>query len=82
MSSRLSISLDYTKSIQKQIQVVVAHTFNPSTREVETGAIRLGGERNVTGKRQELTGVWSLRFGGDTVQSRQSEDHPLRSEHW
>ena len=61
-----------TQSIQKQIQVVVAHTFNvsdweshtfdPNTWEVETGAIWLGRERNIKGKRQELTGVWSLRL--------------------
>ena len=57
--------------------MVVTHTFNPRTSEVETGMIWLGGERNIKGKRQELTGVWSLRFGGDTVQSRQSEDHPF-----
>ena len=59
----------YTRLIQKQIRVVVAHTFNPSvwesrtlnpsTREVETGTIWLGGERNIRGKRQELTGVWT-----------------------
>ena len=71
--------------MEEQIQVVVAHTLvweshivNPSTREVETGVIWLDRERNIKGKRQELTGVWSLRFGGDTVQSRQSEDHPFR----
>ena len=54
-------TLDYTKPIQKQIQIVVAHTFNPSvweshtfnpsTREVETGVIWLGGERNIKGTR-------------------------------
>ena len=58
-----------------------SHTFNPSTREVETVVIWLDRERNRKGKRQELSGVWSLRFGGDTVQSRQSEDRPLLK-HW
>ena len=70
MSSRLPQA---TQIIQKQTQVVVAHTFSPSiweshtfspsTRKVETGAILLGGGRNIKGKRQELTGVWSLRSG-------------------
>ena len=42
-------TLSYTRLIQKQIQMVVAHTFNlsvwklctfnPSTREVETGVV-------------------------------------------
>ena len=36
--------------------------FNLSTKEVETGAIWLGRERNIKGKRQELSGVWSLRL--------------------
>ena len=36
----------------------MACTYAPSTRKVETGAIWLGGERNVRGKRQELSGVW------------------------
>ena len=31
-------------------QAVVAHTFNPSTREVETGVIWLGRERTITQK--------------------------------
>ena len=39
----------------------------PSTREVETGVILLGGERNRKGKRQELTRVWSLRIPGDSI---------------
>ena len=45
--------MGYTRSIQKEIQVVVAHIFNPSTREVETGAIWLGRDRNIKGKRQD-----------------------------
>ena len=67
-------ALGYTRSIQKQIQVVVvahtystrvweSHTFNYSTTEVETGAIWLGRERNIKGKRQILK-------CGVTVQSR------------
>ena len=50
------------------------HTFNPSTREVETGAIWLGGERNIKGKRQELTGVCSLRIRGHKCSPFWSED--------
>ena len=47
----LKVTLDHTKLIQKQVQVVVvhtfnlsvweSHTFNPSTREVQIGAIFL-----------------------------------------
>ena len=28
-------------------------------------------------KEEETRAYWSLRFGGDTVQSRQSEDRPF-----
>ena len=49
--------MGYTRLTQKQIHVITAYTFNLSTREVETGAIRLGGEENVSGKRQGLAGV-------------------------
>ena len=60
-------TLGYTRWIQKRIQVVVAHifnpsvwvshNFNPSTREVETGVIWLGRERTIKGK----TGTsWSV----------------------
>ena len=50
-----------------------SHAFNPSTREVETGVIWLGRERNI---RQEETGEQcSLRFGGDRwCLEEQSED--------
>ena len=39
-----------------------SHAFNPSTREAETGAIQLGGERNIK-ERQEMSGMWSVRYG-------------------
>ena len=50
--------LGYLRSMQKQILVVhifnpsvwESHTFNYSTREVETVAIWLGGERNIRGR--------------------------------
>ena len=38
------------------------NAFNPDTREVEAGGMWLGRERNIKGKRQELSGVWSLRL--------------------
>ena len=41
----------YTKVISQHLR---SHVFNPSTREVETGVIWLGRERNIKGKRQEL----------------------------
>ena len=40
-----------------------SHRFNSSTREVETGVIWLGGERNLRLKETETQG--SLRFGRD-----------------
>ena len=39
-----------------------------------TGAIWLGGERNIKGKKQELSGVWSLRIHGDRISPVRSED--------
>lgn len=72
----------YTISIQKYIQVALAHTcnshvseshtFNPSSREVKTCATQLSKERSIK-KTQELTTIWSLRFDRNTGQS-QSED--------
>ena len=40
-----------------------SHAFDPSTREVETGVIWLGRERNIRQERQELIEIWrcSLR---------------------
>ena len=53
----------------------MVHTFNLGTREVETGRDMLGGERNIKGKRKELTGVCSLSIHGDRVS-------PFRDEDW
>ena len=65
-------TLGYTRFIQKQDQVLVVYTFNPSvweshafsssTREVEAGVIWLGGERIIKGKRQELPEYVVCRF--------------------
>ena len=43
-----------------------SQAFNPSTREVETGAIWVGRERNIKGKRQEFRkyGVWGVESLG------------------
>ena len=53
-----------------------SHAFNPSTREVETGVIWLGGERNIRWK--ETGAQCRLRFGGDRCSLgcslKQSED--------
>ena len=46
-------TLGYTRSIQKQIRVVVFHTFNASTGEVKSEVIWLGREKNIKGKRKE-----------------------------
>ena len=54
-----------------------AHSYkvDPSTREVEIGMIRLGRERSIGGKKQELGGVWSLKICRDRIfPSLQSED--------
>ena len=41
---------------------------------METGVIWLGGERNIKGKRQELSGVWNLRIHEDGISPLRSED--------
>ena len=51
-----------------------SRAFNLSTFEVETGALWLCGERNLKGKKKEITGVWSLKISGDRISSFQSED--------
>lgn len=51
-----------------------SHTFNPNTREMETGEIWLGGERITKGKRQELSIEWSIGTHGDIISPFQSED--------
>ena len=54
-----------------------SHTFNPSTRGVETGVIWLGGDRNIRWEETGLIAVslvergdCSLRFGGDSCSLR------------
>ena len=37
-----------------------SHTFNASTRKVETGELQLNRERAIKGKKQELSGVCRL----------------------
>ena len=41
-----------------------SQAFNPSAREVETGVIWLGGERN---NREENIGTWMLSKSEDSV---------------
>lgn len=59
--------------------MLIGKTSKNIYREIETGPRWLGRKMDIKGKRQELTGMWSLKLGGDTVLSRQSVDHPFQS---
>ena len=56
-------TLGYIRSIQKQIQVVVAHTFNPSTRESHAFNPSTKGEQKAGGDRGSGLSLQSPSLG-------------------
>ena len=62
VTQRLNLSKRGAVFKQRWSQNLGSYSFNPRIRKVETGAVWLGGERRIRGKRQELSGEWNLRL--------------------